>query len=259
MKITPAPWEKRNLGVTCVELTVEPSDDIGVIDQSLLQINAAYQVVKVPCSRPDVLFYMQSRGFLVAEVITKCSHDGQLAPLTRVQQKILGSLSCGRASSSDLDLIFSELRRGMFTTDRVAVDPKFGVEVAGRRYAGWLSDGLERGALVYKLSHKNLQVGFFVMESSTPLEWNATLGGIFPQYQRSGFGYFMNYLEILTAMEHGAKRVYTTFSSNNSAISAIHYALGYRLIQQQYVLVRHGIPELAQKIISELRVERTNK
>lgn len=256
MKITPAPWEKRNLGVTCIEVTVEPSDDIGVIDQSLLQINAAYQVVKVPCSRPDVLFYMQARGFMVAEVLTKCCHDGQLLPLTRVQQKILDSLSCVRASSNDLELIFSELRCGMFTTDRVAVDPKFGVELAGRRYAGWLSDGLARGSLIYRLSHKNLHVGFFVMESRTPLEWHATLGGIFPQHQRSGFGYFMNYLEIVTAMEHGAKRVYTTFSSNNVAVSAIHYALGYRLIQQQYVLIRHADPALAQTILSELRVER---
>lgn len=239
MKITPAPWEKRNLGVTCVEVTIETADEISAVDHAVAQIDAQYQVVKIPCGRPDLLFHLQSLGFLVAEVLTTCSHDGLLAPLTRVQQKILDSLSCSQATSEDLESVYAELRSGMFTTDRVAIDPMFGIESAGHRYSGWLSDGIERGAMVYSLTHKNECVGFFVMESYSSKEWHATLGGIFPRHQRSGFGYFMNYLEIITALAKGAKRVYTSFSSNNTAVSAIHFALGYRLVQQQYILIRH--------------------
>jgi len=239
MKITPAVWEKRNLGVSCIEVTLGNEDDIYVIDQALAQIDAEYLVIKIPCNRTDLLFQLQTRGFTVVEVLSTCYHDGQLASLSRVQQKILESLSCTRASPHDLETIYSELKNGMFTTDRVAVDPKFGIESAGRRYAGWLSDGLERGSHVYRLTHKNLHVGFFVMEPRTPHEWHATLGGVFPQYQRSGFGYFMNYLEVTTAVAQGAKRIFTSFSSNNPAISAIHFVLGYRLIQQQYILIRH--------------------
>ena len=239
MKIISAVWEKRNLGVSCVEVTLDSDDDMCVVDQSLAQIDTDYLVVKIPCNRADLLFQLQTRGFTVAEVLSTCCHDGQLAPLSRVQQKILDSLTCIRASPDDLETIYSELKNGMFTTDRVAVDPKFGIESAGRRYAGWLSDGLARGSHVYRLSHKNLHVGFFVIEPRTPYEWHATLGGVFPQHQRGGFGYFMNYLEVTTAVAQGAKRIFTSFSSNNTAISAIHFVLGYRLIQQQYVLIRH--------------------
>jgi hypothetical protein len=239
MKITQAVWEKRNLGVFCVEVTLDSHDELYAFDQALAQIDAEYLVIKIPCSRTDLLFQLQIRGFTVAEVLSTCCHDGQLAPLSRVQQKMLDSLTCTPATPDDLETIYSELKNGMFTTDRVAVDPKFGIEYAGRRYAGWLSDGLSRGSQVYRLSHKNLHVGFFVMESRTSNEWHATLGGVFPQHQRSGFGYFMNYLEVTTAVAKGAKRIFTSFSSNNPAISAIHFVLGYRLIQQQYVFVRH--------------------
>jgi hypothetical protein len=240
MKITHAEWEKRNLGVSCVEVTMDSDDDLNNVDQSLAQIEAEYLVIKIPCSRTDLLFRLQKSGFTVVEVLSTCSHDGQLDQLTRVQQKIHDSLTCTRASSDDLERIYSELKNGMFTTDRVAVDPKFGIESAGRRYAGWLSDGLRCGSHVYSLTNKNLHVGFFVMEPRTPHEWHATLGGVFPQHQRSGFGYFINYLEVTTAVAQGAKRIFTSFSSNNPAISAIHFVLGYRLILQQYVLIRHA-------------------
>jgi hypothetical protein len=240
MKITPAVWEKRNLGVSCVEVTLDRDDDMNVVDLALAEVDAEYLVIKIPCNRTDLLFQLQTLGFTVAEVLSTCCHDGQLAPLSRVQKKILDSLTCARASSDDLETIYSELKNGMFTTDRVAVDPKFGIESAGRRYAGWLSDGLHRGSHVYSLTHKNLHVGFFVMEPRTPHEWYATLGGVFPQHQRSGFGYFMNYLEVTTAVAQGAKRIFTSFSSNNPAISAIHFVLGYRLILQQYVFIRHS-------------------
>jgi hypothetical protein len=240
MIITTALWEKRNLGVNCVEITLDANDEKTVVDRELDQINAEYLVIKIPSSCPDFLFHLQTRGFMVAEVLTTCCHYGHLSQLTRVQEKILNSLSCKLASSDELDTIYLELQHGMFTTDRVAVDPKFGIQAAGRRYAGWLSDGLKRGHLVYSFTYKNMQVGFFVMDPRTPMEWYATLGGVFPQHQNSGFGYFMNYLEIVTAIGCGAKRIYTTFSSNNAAVSAIHFMLGYRLIQQQYVLIRHG-------------------
>jgi len=240
MRITDAHWERRNLGVTCIELTVEANDDIHVVDSALKQISAQYQVMRIACSRPDLLLHVQTRGFLVVEVLTICYHDGQLSPLTRAQQVIRNSLSCSLASTDDIKFIYGEINGGMFTTDRISVDPKFGIEDAGKRYAGWLSDESASGSLIYKINHRNLSVGFFVMNARSPLEWRATLGGIFPKYQRSGFGYFMNYLEIITAMENGAKRVYTAFSSNNSAVSAIHFALGYRLFNQQYVLIRHA-------------------
>jgi hypothetical protein len=239
MQIIPAPWEKRNLGLSCDEVTVEPADDIAALDQGLALLVSQYQVVKSPCARPDLLLHLQGRGFMVMEVLSSCYHDGQFPTLSRPQTKMLDSLSCAPATAHEQDLIAEQIRGGMFDTDRVAIDPRLGPALAAQRYAGWLGDEVARGATVYCLSHKAAPVGFFVMRSADNHVWHAILGGIFPAYQRYGFGFFMNYLEIALAMGQGAKRVFTAFSSNNPAIAAIHYALGYRLHQQHYVLVKH--------------------
>jgi len=239
MQITPAPWEQRNLGLSCDEVTLAPQDDLATVDHGLASLASQYQVVKLPCARPDLLLHLQGQGFTVMEVLSTCYHDGQFPPLSRPQTKMLDSLSCAPATVAQSDAIVEHIRAGMFDTDRVAIDPRLGPALAARRYAGWLSDEVARGATVYCLTHKEAPVGFFVMRAGEAQVWHATLGGIFPAYQRYGFGFFMNYLEVAHAMALGAKRVFTGFSSNNPAIAAIHYALGYRLHQQHYVLVRH--------------------
>lgn len=239
MHILPAPWEKRNLGLSCDEVTLEQGDDLTIVDQGLAQLVSEYQVIKTPCARPDLLLHLQGRGYVVMEVLSSCYHDGQFPTLSRPQTKMLDSLFCAAATAQERDEIVGQIRSGMFDTDRVAIDPRLGPALAARRYAGWLMDEVARGATVYSLSHKQAPVGFFVMRPADNQVWHAILGGIFPSFQRYGFGFFMNYLEIKQAMEQGAKRVFTAFSSNNPAIAAIHYTLGYRLHQQHYVLVKH--------------------
>lgn len=239
MKIISAHWEKRNLGLVTDEVVIESNDDFVTVDHGLAQLDSEYQVIKSPCTRPDFLLHLQNKGYTVMEVLTHCCHEGQFPALSRPQSKILASLSCAPASPNALDLIADQIHSGMFGTDRIAIDPQLGPQLAAQRYANWVSDEIDRGATAYSLVHKQIPVGFFVMKPGSPQEWHAVLGGIFAAYQRHGFGFFMNYLEVVLAMAQGAKRVYTTFSSNNPAIAAIHYALGYRLHLQHYVLIKH--------------------
>jgi len=239
MRVINAQWEMRNLGVTCEEIIIEVGDSIVLIDSELSKLSSSYRVIKIPCSRPDLLLYLQGRGYIFIEMLSTCSHDGELPQLTSLQQRIYSNLSCSLATSDDLNAIFEELMSGMFTTDRVAIDPKFGIPKAGKRYCGWVKDELTRGAQVFMLNYKNMPIGFFVMRLAEDKKCHAFLGGIFPGHKGGGFGYFLNYFEVIKGMELGASKIITTFSSNNTSIASVHYSLGCRLVHQQYILVRH--------------------
>ncbi len=239
MKIINATWEKRNLGVTCQEVELDLSDSIQHLDTALEQLNSEYQVIKLPCGKPELLLYLQSRGFEFIEVMTSCYHEGRLPTMNGLQNRLLVHLSCVEASNKELSMIFDQIHSGMFATDRVAIDPRFGPEFAARRYVGWIDDEIGRGAIVYQIAFKKLRIGFFVLGSQKDDEWSAILGGIYPSYQNIGFGLLMNYLEVSKGIEKGAKRVYSAFSSNNTAASSIHFALGYQITNQKYILTRH--------------------
>jgi hypothetical protein len=252
MRVLAATWEQRNLGVSCDEVTIDANDDWATVEQSLQALNSEYQVVKLPCEQANLLVRVQELGFRCIEVQTTCFHNGQLPALSALQTRMLQGLSCLSASDTDLSIILAEIGKGMFTTDRVALDPHFGPHQAARRYAGWIDDELANGAVTYAIKYKNKVIGFFLLRELRQRAWAAVVGGIFKDYQQLGFGLFMNYLEVSTVMKLGGSRVYTSYSSNNPPIAAIHFALGYKLARQDYVLIRHCFP--ATKAIPPARV-----
>ena len=54
MKKINAVWEKRNLGISCVELEIAEQDPIEAIEEELKKLSADYMVVKAPIGRFDI-------------------------------------------------------------------------------------------------------------------------------------------------------------------------------------------------------------
>ncbi|MBT5421070.1 MAG: hypothetical protein HOK80_09270 [Candidatus Cloacimonetes bacterium] len=240
MKITHATWEKRNLGVDAYEVEVEVSDTIETLKEKSHLFESEYTVIKVPTTMTDVSFYLQSQGYLFIEALTSCYHVGQLPVTSSLQKRVIDSISCMEMNRSGYVFMRSEIRGGMFQGDRISVDPNFTEEQANKRYLGWVSDELDRKSQFYELTYKDKRVGFFILRNLGPGVYLASLGGIYPNYQKYGFGLSLNYYEIYESAKQNIRRIETSFSSNNRGATSLHLSVGYILKEQYYVFVRHN-------------------
>jgi hypothetical protein len=238
MKILDAHWEKRNIGVSCHEVIIEPSDTIKDLTK-LDSLQSDYQVIKLPVQKYDLNVFVQQHGFRFIELNFVCIHDLLVPQLSKPLERMATCFKVLEADEGHLSTINGCIASEMFLTDRVAIDPKFGPKLAARRYLGWLEDLLKSGAKVFVMKYKVDTVGFFVMRCSDTI-CDAVLGGIFPSMASGGFGVMLNYLEIITAANLGCKELHGRFSSNNAAIFAINRTLGYKIRPEHYVFIKHS-------------------
>ena len=237
MKIIDAFWEKRNLGVTCQEVTIE-NNDVD-IQACLISLQASYQVVKIPVERPDLIWTVQDLGFKFVEVQFLSTHNLKVPCLTPPLERLKNAITCSKVIGKSVEKINKEILRGIFLTDRVAIDPHFGLERSARRYVGWLDDEIEHGGRVYELTYKSRSVGFFVMKvlGST---CDARIGGVFSDPYIMGLGALLNYLEIVTAKSLGCTILHVPFSSNNPSVLKINNYLNYETKPMFNVFVKHS-------------------
>ena len=240
MKIVDAYWEKRNLGVITYELTVESPDDQNRIKEFEKTSDYEYLVIKIPAQLLPALLSLQDEGYQFIEMNTVCSYDcNKPYSLIGIQKRLYDSISYEKMSNDDIEYLFMRITEGMFVTDRVYIDAFFRKRQSAKRYIGWIQDEISRGANLYSILYKDKKVGFFGLSQVKDNECFAFLGGVFPEYQRIGIGVIMNCFEIDEAKRQGAKRVITSFSSNNRGAYAVHLALNYTLIDNYYVFIKH--------------------
>ena len=239
MKIIHADWEKRNMGINCFEFQIEQDDKQSEIEESINKIDADYIVIKLPTTRPELLFFFQEKGFTFIELMTNCFHDTNLPVVSKIQQRILKRLSCEKMQAQDKSQLFKHIKEGLFKTDRVSLDPLFSVQQATNRYISWISSETKKGGLLYKILFDNKSAGFFLMKKQSDNCLFACIGGIYQKFQRFGLGFFLNYIQIQECRKVGAKKLLSSFSSNNRDASAIHLYTGYTLNQQYYVFTKH--------------------
>jgi hypothetical protein len=239
MKIVKAHWEKRNIQKNCLEITVEENDTYDHILKKLKLLKADYKVVKIPTNNVNLLFALQKKGFFFIELETTCLYSKELPKLNKIQKRILSNLKYEKMLPLDIKNLNKELDKNLFLTDRVSLDPEFSKSIGNKRYKGWIKDEIKRNSTFYKLIYKKNDCGFFIIKKIDKKNFYAPLGGIYQKYQNSGFGFFLNYFEIMETQKLGGVNTLTTFSSNNSSASSIHYLLEYKIHDQKYVLVKH--------------------
>ena len=80
---------------------------------------------------------------------------------------------------------------------------------------------------------------FFLLKKKENNSLVAVLGGIYKKYRSYGFGFSMNYLQILEGIKQKVSKIRTSFSTNNRSSTSMHFALNYRLEKQHNVFVKH--------------------
>jgi hypothetical protein len=240
MKIIDAIWEQRNLGVTCVEATIEPADTLAGIRQRLAETAAQYTVVKLPAGRADAMLWLSELGYAFIEASIHVSWKVAALELSGIQRRMADSTDHALMDDADKQALWSELRKGIHDTDRVSVDPRFGKERAAERYVGWIQDEIERGTDVYKLTHKGQAIGYFTMKHLGDGVYYPFLGGMYESHQSSGLGFLVAYKPMCEVAARGGRAISTHISTNNERAIRMHVSLGFSFGQVTYVYVKHA-------------------
>lgn len=213
MKITNAVWEKRNLRVDAVEITVEQGDTAEQLTKILNEQTAVYCTVKLPSFLPEMIPIIHKSGYQYIEDMIHFIHylnEKQRSPL---EQRMHNAVSTDKMNDNDFQLLFDKIREGMFNSDRIYLDPAFTHEAAQNRYINWISDERTRGTDFYKYIYKNSMIGFFALREGDNGHYTSFLGGIFPEYQRGGLGAVVKVPEVVKFL--GGKSVSADVSTNN--------------------------------------------
>lgn len=239
MQIVDAVWEQRNLGVSCIEITVEDEDTVESIKKQVSEHQTQYMVVKVPPCRTDVMFALTEINFSFIECVFHATHDLKTYEVKGIQKRLTDAVQYKFMDDNDLNLLFTEIKDGMFTTDRVSVDPNFGPIQAANRYVGWIRDELDRGSEVYKLIYKDDPIGFFAFKEIGDGIYHSFLAGMYKKGINTGLGINIIYKPICETVKRKGKMISVSISSNNLNALNVHTLLNFRFKDMSYVYVRH--------------------
>ena len=241
MVIKETPWERRNLGVNGVEFYFDTKDTVDQIETAaLLDRIHDYQVAHLPIGRMDLLRSLAKGGFDFVETKFALSADLKTLSLPRAFLKYEDLLAYHPAGTQEMELICSEIKKGIFDTDKISLDPVFGKELAGKRYALWTADNVEKGTgKAYIVEYRGNNIGFFITKEVTEKVADSFLAALFSNEKYLGLGFSVLFLPMLQAKKEGKRRIITGVSSNNPASLRLHLSLGYEVDNIEYVMVKH--------------------
>ncbi len=240
MKTVDAVWEKRNLGVDTQEVTVEEQDSVETVKKTLNSLTAEYQVVKAPCGKIKIMWAIEDSGFHYMETSIRVVYDLNRLEIPPQYKRINDAVDYAIMNEEDVEEMFEQIQKGMFFTDRVALDPFFSVAHASNRYCGWLQDEIKKGTKLYKYIYKGKSIGFFSLKQINEKTYYPFLAGIYPEYKNSPLGSVYLFKPLVEAKKQGGRFVSTYISTNNSQAVRMHADYGFLFKETQNVYVKHG-------------------
>lgn len=242
MKITNCFWEKRNLNSEVVEITVEPHDLFSEFDHQISS-NYSYLVVKVPVNMPEFIFGLSALGFTMIEL--QMDMSVKLKDFD-YEEKLLKWVAphvrfCQVKSYQEMNEMLNMISPGMFSTDRISLDPEYGIEVGCKRYINWISDEFDRDSskLIWMI-YKGTKVGFMMYKDGIS-SMRGLLGGLFKEFQEMGLGLLTPCsLPLYVKQENlPVKKIMADISSNNAPVWDLYEHFGYKATNPHYVFIKH--------------------
>lgn len=247
MKIVNAEWELRNLGKRTVELTLEKADLLREAKEVYADIEAAereyqseYTVVKVKTGKPQIGRELAKNGFwhIETQIITRAFYDDVREAVERYRPFYENVEQVEISSAEELSQIQLQIEKGIFTTDRIALDPVFGIGIANHRYANWVRDEYMKGGHVIYTIVDGKKIAFSVYRQKGNARWGL-LTGIFPAYARDNYGGYLLFGSSVSLVENNVSVMHGAISGNNHNVFALHEMFGHRVQMLQEVYTRH--------------------
>ena len=248
MKCVNAEWELRNLGVKTIEISIEKNDSslptselLQAVENFRQEYDAKYVVVKSDAKYPSISIDFQRAGFWLMEnqIGLKAVRKDLLKAFEDYKKILYDDVSYRAADDDDIKMICAEIETGMFTTDRIALDPYFGLKIANRRYVLWMQDELKRGAFAHIALYEGKPIGFFLDKIRSEKKLSGLLGGIFKNEQSRNLGAACMYASRIFFANTDWRETKTAVSSNNLNILNLHLMFGHKITDIKNVLVKH--------------------
>ncbi len=253
MKLIHAVWEQRNLGVDCWEVIIEKGDSPAEFCKKAMEFETEYTVVKVPEAMPEFGFFLQRRGYVFMETMISFRRNTDLPVLSKFQQSMVEQISYTHMDHTDTQHLFEEIRKGMFHTDRVSLDPYFADGKAYERYIGWIHDEAARGSELFKIVYKGKAAGFFGFRKIREGVYFPYLNGIYPG-KAYGMGFALVYMEVLEANRRSGRTITGSVSSNNVPSLAVLTSLGFIADSAEHIYVLHSEQTSGKSVRREMEV-----
>ena len=237
MKIVDAFWEKRNFGVDTTEFTIENEDKINNVLEALNNCTSKYQVLRLPSHMTEFIFEIQKIGFVFVEDIFTLRNDLKPVEMNPITQRIYNAVSYAEMNEEDFNELLKEIKKGIFDSDRVFIDPLFKNEDALNRYYNWLKDEKERGALFYKFVYKSNTIGFVAFKNDGQDNYYGFLAGVYSDYKKSGLGSVIYGIDIIRDIK--GKSIISVVSSNNTKQLKNVISQGFKIESSYHVFVKH--------------------
>ena len=247
MKVIDADWEMRNLGCKTVEIVVgkedakKQSDEIcSELAQAIKDHEARYVVVKVDTRYSAISLRLQHEGYDLIEVqaTSRQTREAAEAALERFAPFAEG-VNYYEAQPEDVAMVIREVRKGIFKTDRIALDPHFGVEIANLRYANWIQDEVARKTPLYIATYQDMPLGFMLNREQQRGRFHGLLLGLFTDEAVQGYGSLLDYASARELVDHGMRILEGGMSMNNPKVVQLHQAYGQIIMRLTNVFIRH--------------------
>lgn len=239
MKVIDAAWEKRNMGISCVEINVEREESAQKLESVLATISADYIVVKIPTCKMELSKMLTQKGFCFIETLFSLEKQlGKCSPQGAEGEKGNHMTYCLNLDESKKRVI-DEIRMGMYTTDRISIDKHFTTKQTADRYIGMLEDELRRGADLMEYCFDGKPFGFSCFRQAAVERYYQALTGIYSTHRGKGLGFALAYLPECELLRRGAEKLTTGVSTNNEASLKVHLRNGFLPIETTYVYVKH--------------------
>lgn len=243
MTTTHAVWELDNLGVNAYEIALDASDTPEALAREEARIRAEgaeYIVLKTPVDCPQWLFSLCRMGYdyveTVFHVMIRRDEYHMPASIARFDR---GLEVAERTGQADRERICGLIRRGVFRSDRVSIDPAFGPQKGGNRYANWLESMLARGGYLYEVLCMGKPIGFFVICRKDENTVDPVLMGMYDEDGDRGMGALLHKKTLDTCFTHDCRRLTSTIVSNNAKVLRVYVNAGATITDTLYTYVKH--------------------
>jgi len=239
LKIINAFWELRNLGVSSSEITIELSDTIDDLKAILFSFKGPeYIVFKVPSGGVEFLKCLTDNGFYFVETLSEMQLDITDYNIPEKLARFDKNLTYKILPSEDLDSLGYEIKKGIFNTDRIAMDSNFGKDIAANRYFNWIKDEVLKGNNIYEILYKEEPIGFFGLKQIGDRSFDNFLAGLYIEKSNFGFGFSTITKSIEEIKIRNGKYLITHVSSNNISIYRLYIQLGFMVNNHSYCMTK---------------------
>lgn len=236
-------WEKRNLGVSVYEVLVNEKASVDEL-ASIYEIKGDLIYVKVHCGNTAIIEKLSQNNFVYVENQFSIQKRLQNIIVPEAYVKTLRFLEPDIISSlEDARVIFDELDKGLFVSDRIAVDTNFSIKTANLRYKNWITDMINSGnyeCAILKTKSEGVPVAFYINKYEGKVGY-CILGAVFNNFKNRGLGHSFIYFAIENSIKQNCKVLKTKISGNNVSVFNIYSSVFGFEITKNYVVLKKFI------------------